>query len=291
MKMNHINKIKGNVTIYASKKTRSLLDGNYKSIFKGKSLNFDDLREYVIGDNIKDIDWKATARSDSILVKQYVAERKHNILFLVDSTVNMQALTEKNELKSEVALYTAGTIATLANSSGDFFAFMYGKGNDIRYFPFKEQLSNIELALTSYEKDMELENTITINDLLNYTINFINKRMVIFIITDLSGICSIDIEKIKTLTYQNDILIFNISDVLLNGDKVYSIDNKKYLTKLLLNDKKIIAEEKKERNKIYHHYENELIKYAVQMITVDSYDEIIPKSIELLERHRHAGRD
>ena len=42
MKMNHINRIRGNVSIYASKKTRNLLDGYYKSIFKGKSLNFDD---------------------------------------------------------------------------------------------------------------------------------------------------------------------------------------------------------------------------------------------------------
>ena len=135
--MNHINRIKGNVSIYASQKTRNILDGSYKSIFKGKSLNFDDLREYVIGDNVKDIDWKATARSDNILVKQYVAERKHNILFIVDSSVNMQALTEAKELKSEVALYTAGTIATLANSSGDFFAFLYGNGDHIKYFPYQ----------------------------------------------------------------------------------------------------------------------------------------------------------
>ena len=69
----YINKIKANISIYASKKTSNILDGSYKSIYKGRSLNFEDLREYVIGDNIKDIDWKASARSGNILVRQYIA--------------------------------------------------------------------------------------------------------------------------------------------------------------------------------------------------------------------------
>lgn len=288
MKMNHINRIRGNVSIYASKKTRNLLDGYYKSIFKGKSLNFDDLREYVVGDNVKDIDWKASARSDSILVKQYIAERKHNILFIVDSTVNMKGDTLLHELKSEVALYTAGTIATLANSSGDYFAFLYSKGDEVKYFPFKEKLSNIELALTSYENDCINNNSLTINDLMDYVINFINKRMVIFIISDLQGISNIDYEKIKILSYQNDILVFNVSDTLLTGDKIFNLDNGKYLSKLFLNDKKLINEEINERNRVYNNVQNELLKYMIQMITIDRYDDIVPKSIELLERHRYA---
>ena len=81
MNLNYINKIKGNIHISSNNKTANMLDGTYKSIYKGKSLNFDDLREYVPGDNVKDIDWKASARSNNILIKQYIAERKHNILF------------------------------------------------------------------------------------------------------------------------------------------------------------------------------------------------------------------
>ncbi|MBP5684010.1 MAG: DUF58 domain-containing protein [Bacilli bacterium] len=288
MKMEHINRIKGNVSIYASQKTRSILDGSYKSIFKGKSLNFDDLREYVIGDNVKDIDWKASARSDNILVKQYVAERKHNILFVVDSTINMQGATLFNELKSEVALYTAGTIATLANNSGDLFAFVYGKGDGVKYFPFKEKLSSIEIALTSYENDCKNENKLNMNDLMDYVIKNINKRMVIFLITDLLGVSNLDFDKIKTLSYQNDLLIFNVSDTLLTGDRIYSLDNQRYLSKLFLNDKKLCEEERKERDRVYLSMKQELLKYMIQMVTIDKYEDIVMKSIELLERHRYA---
>lgn len=48
MKMKYITKIKTNVMIYSNKKVDNLLDGTYNSIFKGKSSNFEDLREYVI---------------------------------------------------------------------------------------------------------------------------------------------------------------------------------------------------------------------------------------------------
>lgn len=73
--MKYITKIKANLSVYAKKKTSNILEGAYNSIYKGKSMNFEDLREYVIGDNVKDIDWKASARSDKILIKQYIAEK------------------------------------------------------------------------------------------------------------------------------------------------------------------------------------------------------------------------
>ena len=82
MAMKYITKIKANLQIATNKKTSNILSGSHNSIYKGKSMNFEDLREYVIGDNIKDIDWKASARSNKILIKQYIAEKKHNVLFI-----------------------------------------------------------------------------------------------------------------------------------------------------------------------------------------------------------------
>ena len=55
MMLQYVDKIKANISISASKKTANLLDGLYRSIFKGRSLDFDDLRDYVIGDDSKDM--------------------------------------------------------------------------------------------------------------------------------------------------------------------------------------------------------------------------------------------
>lgn len=97
----YLSRVKSNINIYTNKKTLRLLDGTYKSIYKGKSLDFDDLREYVVGDNIKDIDWKSSARSGDILIRRYIAEKKHNFLFVLDSGEKMLADTVSGESKKK----------------------------------------------------------------------------------------------------------------------------------------------------------------------------------------------
>ena len=66
MNLDYVSKIKFGLkrykTIATDKTTSRVLDGSYNSIYKGRSMNFDELREYVPGDDIKDIDWKATSR-------------------------------------------------------------------------------------------------------------------------------------------------------------------------------------------------------------------------------------
>src|SRR5574344_2814195 len=101
MKMTYIAKIQANLKRYQSVKARKhtarVLDGSYKSIHKGRSMNFDELREYVQGDDIKDIDWKASARSQKLLVRQYIAERKHNVLLVFDTNMNMLGDSDRSE--------------------------------------------------------------------------------------------------------------------------------------------------------------------------------------------------
>ena len=254
MKMSYINRIKGNISISTTKKTANVLDGTYKSIFKGKSLNFEDLREYVIGDNVKDIDWRASARSNDILIKQFIAEKKHNMLFILDSNKKMQADTLLKDKKYEVALYTAGTIAYLANNNGDYIASIYGKEGKINYFPFKQTLFNIEHILSSYESDIDKNNNVPLDDCLDYIINYINRRMIIFIITDLNGLETISSKKLKTLALKNDILLININDNIIFDKGTYDIEDEEYIPSLFLNNEKLKEVELEEKKKIYNRY-------------------------------------
>ena len=72
----YVGKIRRKVSIYSKNKTSNLFDGSYKSVYQGNGMDFENLREYIPGDNIRDIDWKATARGNKVLVKRYVAEKK-----------------------------------------------------------------------------------------------------------------------------------------------------------------------------------------------------------------------
>ena len=94
--------------IHAHRKTIELLEGEYSSIHHGRSHDFDDLREYAPGDEVKDIDWKATARSTVPLIKRYIASRQHNIVFIVDTGRGMAAVAESGEPKKEIAIQAVG---------------------------------------------------------------------------------------------------------------------------------------------------------------------------------------
>ncbi len=169
MIMNYITKIKANISIYASKKTSNILDGTYKSIYKGKSMNFEDLRTYVIGDNVKDIDWKASARSGgNLLIRQYIAEKKHNIMLVFDTGKKMLADTRFNEPKKDIAIMSAGIISYIADKNGDYVGAAYDKDDEVNYYNFKSGLYNIERILGTYEKEVENTNISNIDNVLNH---------------------------------------------------------------------------------------------------------------------------
>lgn len=288
MKLNYINKIKANISIYSSKKTTNILDGTYKSIYKGKSLNFENLREYVINDDVKDIDWKSSARSGTLLVKQFVAEKKHNIMLIMDTGIKMDGDTDLHESKKDVALFAAGTIGYLAIKNNDYVGMIYSKPNKIEFKPFKYNLYNLEEYLCDYEKYAK-EKNIDINELLEYTYKNISKKMIIFIITDISGIDKIKANVLKKLNQRHDILVININDNFMLGNDIYDVNQKEYIPEFLLNDKKLNDLEHQVKDELLKKNLNKLKKNNVSFKSLSSKEEISYKIIELLEEHRYAS--
>jgi len=285
----YINKVRANISIYASRKTANILEGSYKSIYKGKSLNFEDLREYNIGDNVKDIDWKASARKGDLLVRQYVAEKKHNILFVMDSGNKMRADTSSGDSKKEVSLMTAGSIAYIANKNGDYVSAIYSINENIEYYPFKSGLNNIEKVLSEYDVNSDKCTNSNMEKLLSYVSKKIGKKMIIFIITDLEGMEKIDTKLLKQLTLAHDVLVIDVDDAYITSQNAYDMENNSYMPKMLSNDKKLFELEKKTRDSIYNKCIKEFEKYRVTTIKISSLKDIVPKVIELLERHKNAN--
>ena len=83
--------------------TSSSAIGAYRSVFKGKGLEFSGYRQYSLEDDASLIDWKASARTDQILIKEYVEERNVDVFFLVDCSSSM-LFGSSNKLKAEYQL-------------------------------------------------------------------------------------------------------------------------------------------------------------------------------------------
>ncbi len=290
MRMNYISKIqsnlKGNRVIQTKRVTSRILDGSYRSVYKGRSMNFDELREYVAGDEIKDIDWKASARSQKLLVRQYIAEKKHNIMLVPDTSIRMFADTKEGQEKREVALMSAGTLAYMVNRNGDYISATYAGEKLISHFPFKTGLFNIENILANYHRDATFSNESDINRPLDYIIRNFRRKMIIVIITDLEGVRLMSESTLKKLLIMHDVLLINISDAEKSGKNVYNVVDGSYMSDYFTRDKKLLNIEKEKTAAVESQCREKLKRLGISSVTVDSAREIDEKIIELFGKHK-----
>ena len=285
----YITKIKANVSIYSTKKTDNVFDGSYKSVYKGNSLNFEDLREYVVGDNIRDIDWKASSRSRTLLVKRYIAEKKHNIMLVFDTGKKMLADTKALETKKEVALMAGGTAAYIACKNGDYIGSVFNKNGMIEYGQLRTGQVNLERLLTMYDRAVFNEESGDLNKSLGFILKNIKRKMVIFVITDATGIKSVSESTLKKLRIMHDILFINISDADFTSGTSYDFDRSEHIPEFFAGNKKLMDLELKIKKELYEENEKKLIRYGAVFADIDSKEDVTEKIVELLERHKYAN--
>ena len=131
-----------------------MLSGNFRSVFKGQGLEFDEARHYQWGDDAKAIDWNASARLGTPFVKMFREERELTILLLLDTSASMNSGTTNiwgkanNMTPYEQALIAAALIAFSAERSGQRVgAFLFDREID-RVFPPRKGRRNM-LAFVS----------------------------------------------------------------------------------------------------------------------------------------------
>jgi uncharacterized protein (DUF58 family) len=132
------------IQIVANRTVNDLLAGQYKSVFRGRGMEFDEVREYQPGDDIRTIDWNVTARTGSPFIKRFCEERELTVLLLVDisaSGVFGSVLQTKLDLAVEVAallMFSALKnndkvgLLTFADRVCDYFPPRKGKANVLR---------------------------------------------------------------------------------------------------------------------------------------------------------------
>src|SRR5438874_3082441 len=78
------------IEIRTNRLVSETLAGQYHSVFKGQGMNFDEVREYQPGDDVRAIDWNVTARMNHPFIKKYVEERELTLILMVDLSASMQ---------------------------------------------------------------------------------------------------------------------------------------------------------------------------------------------------------
>ncbi len=147
-------KIFRKVALTSLKKVESHLHGDYKSIFHGSGLDFKEIREYSINDDVRNIDWNATARLNRPQVRVYEEERDHTAWLILDVSPSMDFGSRFNT-KKDIMVKFAALMGYLAHKRGDKTgAILFNEGIEKIIPPEKglKQVYRIIRNLTDHEK-------------------------------------------------------------------------------------------------------------------------------------------
>jgi uncharacterized protein (DUF58 family) len=106
------------IEIRSGKLVNEMFAGQYSSVFKGRGMEFAEVREYAPGDDIRTIDWNVTARYGHPFVKRFTEEREMTVILLVDASASLRFGT-KNKFKAELAAEIASILALSAIKNND----------------------------------------------------------------------------------------------------------------------------------------------------------------------------
>ena len=199
----------------------------------------------------------------------------------------MSADTRDLDSKKEVALMAAGTIAYLVDRNGDSISAIYKAQENIKLFPFKTGLYNIEKILNSYEKAIDTDSDL--ENLINYVLKFIRRRMIIFVITDIEGMSGISEETLRRLSLLHDVMFINVSDALMTGYNAFDVDQNSYIPDYILEDEKMKEIELQIKTKIYEETKEKFKKYKIVTTTINKQKDIVNDVFKLLERRKNAN--
>ena len=230
----YLDRVRRVAALYTKRKTSDLLEGDYSSMAHGRSLDFDDLREYRYGDDVNYIDWKSSSRVGKTLIRRYFADRKHDVLFIGDTGKKMMGDTPSGESKEQIALMAFGVAAYLLGKQGVNYALSCCGSESSRVSSFTSGPMHLEELITEYHKALECGvPKQSFYDTVSSAAGLFERHMVMIIITDAEGLAEMDETLVRRLIYYNDVYIFKIEDALLTADGAFDLEDDRFVDPFL----------------------------------------------------------
>ncbi len=177
-----IKKIK-KVHIRTGRTVNSLMAGQYKSVFRGAGIEFDEVREYAPGDDVKSIDWKVSARLGRPFVKRYREERELIVMLLVDLSASGRFGTRENS-KQEIAAETAAILAFNAVRNNDKVGAILFTDQVEHYIPPKKGSGHVWRVIKEIFGFQPRHTGTDISEAVGFLGRVCRKRSTAFVISD-----------------------------------------------------------------------------------------------------------
>lgn len=177
-----LKKIK-NLEIHTKKMVNGLLLGRGRSVAKGSGFEFDQIRDYQVGDDVRSIDWKSSARMNKVLIKQYREEKSKTILVLVDiSGSSWYGAGERG--KYEVISRVAGIISLMCSYRDDAVGLLLFGETVEAYIPPMKGRKHVHTLLETLFTVKPVNRKTDISAALDYVAQLKKKNMIVFLLSD-----------------------------------------------------------------------------------------------------------
>lgn len=264
-------------------KTKGLVDGmmagSYKSKIRGRGIEFSEVREYVLGDDVRHIDWNVTARTNKLHVKEFVEERDLRVYVIFDYSASNEFGFEKS--KKSIGHEIAASIIFSAMKNNDSIGLGIFTDALEQFIPArkgrKHSLTLLRTLLSHKTKSKQTD----IETSLLQLHHILGQHSIIFIISDY--ISPNFLRPLKFLKNRHDVILINLSDIRESQlpDIGYTmLEDMESGEQLLVNTSDVTFRESFTKNSLENSekIKNDITKLKVEMVNVS---EQIPFDVAL----------
>lgn len=285
--------VRARLALPVVRQASGLFEGAHTSILTGKGHDFEDLTDYLPGDDVRAIDWKVSARVGSPVIKRFERETDVFTQLVVDTGREMLATTPSLEKKMDVALAAAETLAFLSSQRGDRLGLTMGDSTGIEHFPGRHGLAHLEYVVRRAQTRLnEGRGPSGVSELLEYVLRMTRERSLVILVTDQFWPQPEDEIALRRVRTRHELLVVRVADMPLtqeNVDDMVEIDDDLPLP-AYVRDNAVFRQELMADRQVWEERSAVVLRaHEVLHVPVSSSVDVVPAIMRLLKR-QHRGR-
>jgi len=171
------------IQIVANRTVNDLMAGQYKSVFRGRGMEFDEVREYQPGDDVRTIDWNVTARTGTPYIKRFCEERELTVMLLVDVSAS-GLFGSGRQSKLDLVVEVAALLMFSALKNNDKVGLITFGEDVVDYFPPRKGKANVLRLIRQLIAIEPVRGETRLDAALDYLNRVQKRRAVVFLLSD-----------------------------------------------------------------------------------------------------------
>ncbi len=197
------------VQIVANRSVDDLLAGQYRSVFRGRGMEFDEVREYQPGDDVRTIDWNVTARAGAPFIKRFCEERELTVLFLVDVSAS-GIFGSGSQSKLDLMTELSALLMFSALKNNDKVGMYLFADEVVASYPPRKTRGHVLRLLREMIAAEPVARETRLDNALEYLNRVQKRRAVVFLISDFQA--DVSRQALSMATGRHDLVAITVSD-------------------------------------------------------------------------------